>query len=95
MRKIRVAQIGTSRYSHGNDIFSTLVKHPEVFDIAGFALPEGEKELVIYSNGSYRYTNNKGNSDFFLTKESAKSDAEKFLEAQKKNEEDKEENKAE
>lgn len=42
---------------------------------------EGEKELVIYSNGSYRYTNNKGNSDFFLTKESAKSDAEKFLEA--------------
>ena len=46
MRKIRVAQIGTSRYSHGNDIFSTLVKHPEVFDIAGFALPEGEKELV-------------------------------------------------
>lgn len=42
---------------------------------------EGEKELVIYSNGSYRYTNNKGNSDFFLTKESAKNDAEKLLEA--------------
>lgn len=49
MRKIRVAQIGTSRYSHGNEIFATLVKHPEVFDIAGYALPEGEKERFPFS----------------------------------------------
>ena len=49
MRKIRVAQIGTSRYSHGNEIFATLVKHPEVFEIVGYALPEGEKERFPFS----------------------------------------------
>ncbi len=42
---------------------------------------EGEKELVIYASGSYRYTNknNGGESDFLLTEEWVKNDAEKFL----------------
>ena len=44
MRRIRVAQIGTSEYSHGKDIFRTLAKHPDVFEIVGYALPEGERE---------------------------------------------------
>ena len=44
MRKIRIAQIGTSKHSHGNPIGVTLLKNPEVFDIAGFAFPENEKE---------------------------------------------------
>ena len=44
MRKIRVAQIGTSVYSHGNEIFGTMKKHPELFDIVGYALPEGERQ---------------------------------------------------
>ena len=44
MRAIRVAQIGTSRYSHGNEIFGTMKRFPEIFEIVGYAFPEGEKE---------------------------------------------------
>lgn len=44
MKKIKIAQIGTSRNSHGNDIWRTLLKHPDVFEIAGYAFPENEKE---------------------------------------------------
>ena len=44
MRKIRIAQIGINRYSHGYDIFETLRALPEVFDIAGYALVEDERE---------------------------------------------------
>ena len=43
MKKIRVAQIGTSRYSHGNEIFKTFVKKSEDFEIVGYAMPEDEK----------------------------------------------------
>ena len=44
MRKIKIAQIGTSRYSHGNDIFRTLKSLPDIFEIVGYALPENERE---------------------------------------------------
>ena len=44
MRKIRVAQIGTSQNSHGNMIWTALVKNPDVFEIAGYAFPENEGE---------------------------------------------------
>ena len=44
MRKIKIAQIGTSRFSHGNDIFRTLTSLPELFEIVGYALPENERE---------------------------------------------------
>ncbi len=44
MSKVRIAQIGTNGYSHGNDIFNTLKKQPELFEIAGFCFPEGERE---------------------------------------------------
>jgi len=44
MRKIRIAQIGTSRYSHGSDIFFALSANPDVFEIVGYALPENEEE---------------------------------------------------
>ena len=43
MRKIRIAQIGTSKYSHGNEIFATLVANPDIFEVVGYALPEGER----------------------------------------------------
>ena len=46
MKKIRIAQIGTSKYSHGNEIFATLTKFPDVFEIVGYAMPEGEREKV-------------------------------------------------
>ena len=44
MRKIRIAQIGLNQHSHGRMIFETLTKFPEIFDIAGFALVEDERE---------------------------------------------------
>ena len=44
MRKIRVAQIGTSCNSHGNFIWKALTQNPDVFDIAGYAFPEQEQE---------------------------------------------------
>lgn len=48
MRKIRIAQIGTSNFSHGNHIFSSLKKQPELFEIVGYAMPEGIKERYPY-----------------------------------------------
>ena len=44
MRKIKIAQIGTSVYSHGNDIFNTLKKFDDIFEIVGYCLPENERE---------------------------------------------------
>ena len=44
MRKIRIAQIGMNKNSHGAPIFQTLCQHPEVFEIAGYALVEDERE---------------------------------------------------
>lgn len=44
MRKIRIAQIGTSRYSHGNEIFKTIAENSDIFEVVGYHLPEGERE---------------------------------------------------
>ena len=44
MKKIKVAQIGTSMYSHGNHIFLSLMKNNDIFEIAGYVFPENEKE---------------------------------------------------
>ena len=44
MRKIRIAQIGMNKNSHGAPIFQTLCQHSEVFEIAGYALVEDERE---------------------------------------------------
>lgn len=44
MKRIRIAQIGTSQNSHGNDIFRTLCKLSDTFEVVGYALPENERE---------------------------------------------------
>ena len=44
MRKIRVAQIGTSIYGHGNSIFEAMKKQPDVFEIVGYTFPENERK---------------------------------------------------
>ena len=44
MKKIKIAQIGTSQNSHGNDIWNTLKNLPDIFEIVGYALPENERE---------------------------------------------------
>lgn len=44
MKKIKVAQIGTSENSHGNCIWESMIKQKDIFDIVGYALPESERE---------------------------------------------------
>ena len=44
MRKIRIAQIGTSSASHGNLKWRSINKQTELFDVVGYAMPEGERE---------------------------------------------------
>ena len=44
MRKIKIAQIGTSQNSHGNKIFNSLIKNSDIFEIAGYHFPENERE---------------------------------------------------
>ena len=44
MKKIKIAQIGTSLNSHGSDIWSTLSRRSDLFEVVGYALPEGERE---------------------------------------------------
>ena len=46
MRKIRVAQIGTSIYGHGNSIFEAMKKQPDVFEIVGYTFPENERKKL-------------------------------------------------
>ena len=44
MKKIRIAQIGTSANSHGNQIWSSLLGQSDIFDVVGYALPENERQ---------------------------------------------------
>ena len=44
MKKIKIAQIGTSQNSHGNPIWHSLTKQKEIFEMVGYAMPEQEKE---------------------------------------------------
>ena len=60
MRKIRIAQIGISKYGHGRSIFESLTHLPEEFEIVGYALVEGEEEkfsqYLHYFDGYPRLT---------------------------------------
>jgi len=44
VRKIKIAQIGTSKNSHGNHIFRALKRNSDIFEIVGYHLPENERE---------------------------------------------------
>lgn len=44
MRKIRIAQIGINRHSHGGEVFRTLRLLPELFHIVGYTLVEDERQ---------------------------------------------------
>ena len=44
MKKIRIAQIGTSHNSHGNQIWKSLLKQSDIFEVVGYAFPENERE---------------------------------------------------
>lgn len=44
MKKIKIAQIGTSEFSHGNLIWNSIKKQSGIFEIVGYAMPENENE---------------------------------------------------
>ena len=44
MKKVKIAQIGTSGYSHGISIWRSLLKQSDIFEVVGYALPENERE---------------------------------------------------
>ncbi len=46
MKKVRIAQIGTSLFSHGASIFETITSLPDIFEVVGYALPENVKERI-------------------------------------------------
>lgn len=54
---IKIAQIGISDYNHGKQIWNSINKNSDVFEVVGFALPENERELApkrICSFDGYR-----------------------------------------
>ncbi len=53
MKKIKIAQIGTSNNSHGNNIWKSILKQADIFDVAGYALPENEREKFPKRVGSF------------------------------------------
>ncbi|MBE6591887.1 MAG: Gfo/Idh/MocA family oxidoreductase [Ruminococcaceae bacterium] len=44
MRKIRIAQIGVNRNSHGHSVFKTLCALPEIFEVVGYTWVENEEK---------------------------------------------------
>ncbi len=44
MKKVKIAQIGTSRHSHGSGIFPSLKKNNDIFEVVGYHFPENERE---------------------------------------------------
>ena len=44
MKKVKIAQIGTSVNSHGNQIWGSLRKQSDIFEVVGYAFPENERE---------------------------------------------------
>lgn len=44
MNKIRIAQIGTSKNSHGNHVWKSLNKQTDIFEVISYAFPEQERE---------------------------------------------------
>lgn len=46
MRKIKIAQIGINLNSHSNEIFGSICKQSDIFEVVGFVLPENERERI-------------------------------------------------
>ena len=46
MRKVKIAQIGINRYSHAIEVFNSLKRQEDIFELVGIVLPENEKETM-------------------------------------------------
>ena len=44
MKKIKIAQIGTSINSHGNWVWKSILKQSDIFEVVGYAFPENERQ---------------------------------------------------
>ena len=53
MKKVKIAQIGTSNYSHGRSIFNSLLKQTDLYEVAGYVFPENEGEKFAEVNQVY------------------------------------------
>ena len=51
-RKIRIAQIGVNTNSHSNEIFHSMEKQNDIFEIVGYVLPENERERLPQKAGA-------------------------------------------
>lgn len=49
MRKVRIAQIGLNTFSHSVQIFNTLRKRTDLFEVVGICFPENEKQRLAAS----------------------------------------------
>ncbi len=46
MKKIKIAQIGINRNSHSNEIFRSICKQSDIFEVVGYVFPENERERL-------------------------------------------------
>lgn len=46
MEKVKIVQIGVNGHSHSNEIFGSIKKQTDVFEIVGVVMPENEKERL-------------------------------------------------
>ena len=57
MKRIRVAQIGTAEHEHSTQVYRSMLSHPEVFDVVGFAnVDHHEKPLQSVFAGQKEWT---------------------------------------
>ncbi|MBE6762376.1 MAG: Gfo/Idh/MocA family oxidoreductase, partial [Ruminococcaceae bacterium] len=42
----KIAQIGINEHSHSNQIFSSIAKQKDLFEVVGYVLPENERERI-------------------------------------------------
>ncbi len=45
-KKIKIAQIGVNTNSHSNEIFKSMAKQSDIFEIAGYVFPENERKRL-------------------------------------------------
>ena len=53
MRKIKIAQIGINTYSHSNEIFGSICKQSDIFEVVGYVLPENERKRIPHKLNAY------------------------------------------
>lgn len=53
MKKVKIAQIGLNLNSHSTQIFKSLTKQNDVFEVVGYVLPEKERERIPHKVNAY------------------------------------------